>query len=223
MRQLGKIKCLENSSFSESQGQGEPPNQTYVLLFHGYGADAYDLQALAEVMDPEQKLHWLFPQGILEVPIGPGWTGRAWWNLDMQALQEMAVRGTQREMGNEKPESLPKIRGLIFEMIAQLKVPWHQIVLGGFSQGAMLATDIYLNAPETPKGLLILSGALINKSEWQPLVSKRAGQKFFISHGQNDAVLPHRGAQQLETLLTQGGMKGGLMSFLQGCALPQHS
>lgn len=191
---------------------------TWVILFHGFGADAYDLSTLQEVLRPAKPSSWLFPQGILEVPIGPGWTGRAWWNIDMQTLQKRHQSG-DHDMSGENP-AIDKARDMAFEMIAQLKTPWNKIVLGGFSQGAMLATDLFLRAPETPQGLVLFSPALINKEKWKPYVSQRQGARYFISHGQQDPVLPHRSAQQLESFLNAGGMKGGLFSFSGGHEIP---
>jgi phospholipase/carboxylesterase len=188
------------------------PQQT-MILFHGYGADAYDLRSLSEVITPRIPTQFLFPQGVLEVPIGPGWTGRAWWNIDMAALQAAAATGTPRDLSKEKHPTLPDLRKRVFAEIAKLNVPWNQIILGGFSQGAMLATDLFLNAPEAPKALVILSGALVNKEEWKALAPKRAGLKYFMSHGKGDQVLGIRGASQLESLLNESGMKGSLMSF----------
>jgi phospholipase/carboxylesterase len=194
---------------------------SWVILFHGFGADAYDLQSLSEVIvPPEGKSNWLFPQGVLEVSIGPGWTGRAWWNIDVDALARRQAQGENVDLSGEKPEGLEKLRPMIFEMIEQLGVPWNKIILGGFSQGAMLATDIFLHAGKTPRGLMIFSGALVNKENWKPLVPNRQGAKFFICHGQSDAVLPHRSGQQLETMLNAGGMKGGLYTFQGGHEIP---
>lgn len=195
------------------------PEQT-IILFHGYGADAYDLRSLCEVFSPGRPTQYLFPQGILEVPIGPGWTGRAWWPIDVQALQMAAMSGTPRDLSNERHPSLPELRKKIFTEIEKIKVPWNQIILGGFSQGAMLATDLFLNAAETPKGLIILSGALVNKEEWKTLAPKRAGSKYFMSHGKSDAVLSIRGASQLESLLNGAGLKGSLMNFQGGHEIP---
>ena len=113
-------------------------------------------------------LNFIFPQGILEVPIGPGWTGRAWWPINVQALQEAAMRGEPRDLSKETAPGIKELRKRIFDAIASLKVPWNQIILGGFSQGCMLATDICLNAPESPRALVCLSGALVNKEEWKP-------------------------------------------------------
>lgn len=212
--------------FSTSQGKLKAIDvivdkaPSWVILFHGFGADAYDLKSFSEVLHTKEPSNWLFPQGLLEVPIGPGWTGRAWWNIDVEALNRRAISGENVDLSGEKPEGLPKARAIALDAIAQLGVPWNQIILGGFSQGAMLATDLFLNAPETPKGLMLFSGALINKEDWKAKVPARAGSKFFICHGNKDMVLPHKCGQQLETLLNAGGMKGGLMTFPGGHEIP---
>ncbi len=210
MRKIGSLQALE------SHPRSEPPagqSAQHFILFHGYGADAYDLQSLAEVINPPEPTHFIFPQGVLEVPIGPGWTGRAWWNIDIEALQAAAMKGEARDLSKESPPSVPELRKKVMKAIEALNVPWNQIILGGFSQGAMLATDIFLHAPEAPKALVVLSGALVNKEEWKKVVSNRAGSPFFMCHGTKDAVLAHRGAAQLETFLIQAGMKGKLISF----------
>jgi len=215
MRQLGKIKCLESNLGDETSD--------LVILFHGYGADAYDLQTLSDVISTKKSMNWLFPQGPLEVPIGPGWTGRAWWQIDMNAIQEAVNRGQPRDLSIEYPEGLKKIRSQIFEMIEKTKIPWNRIILGGFSQGAMLATDIYLHSEQSAKGLVLFSGALLCKDDWKPLVSKHKDRRFFLSHGTNDLVLSHTGAQRLETLLTQNGMKGKLLSFNGAHEIPMQA
>lgn len=216
MRKLGTVQCLE-VPVANPQDEAQAD---VVILFHGYGADAYDLRSLSEALTPKRPTHWLFPQGVLEVPIGPGWTGRAWWNIDIASLERAAASGQPRDLSLEKPEGLEKLRPRIFEMIEKLQVPWNRIVLGGFSQGSMLATDIFLRAPEAPKGLIILSGALLNKPEWKELAPRRAGSRFFMSHGTQDLVLAHKGAAQLETLLTQAGLRGSLLTFQGGHEIP---
>lgn len=171
-------------------------------------------------MPTKKTFNWLFPNGPLEVPIGPAWTGRAWWTIDMLAIQRAAERGETRDMSQEVPAGLGKAYDMTMEMIRQLKVPWNKIVLGGFSQGAMLATELYLRAPETPQGLVIMSGTLINQEEWKKHLPARAGQRFFQSHGEMDQILGFKQAQKLETLLTQNGMKGSLMGFRGGHEIP---
>lgn len=210
MRKIGSLKTLEvHPSSAPNNGQ----DTQHFILFHGYGADAYDLQSLAEVITPKEPTHFLFPQGILEVPIGPGWTGRAWWNIDLAGIQMAAARGEPRDLSKESPASVPELRRKVMEAIESLGVPWDKIILGGFSQGAMLATDIFLNAPQAPKALVCLSGSLVNKEEWKKVVANRAGSPFFMCHGQQDPVLAIRGASQLETFLINAGLKGKLITF----------
>jgi len=203
MRKLAKVYCLD---------EYQDDNAPWMILLHGFGADASDLEPLKDHIPVNKKINWLFPQGILEVPIGPGWTGRAWWNIEMRTLET--------DFSATKPDGLLRARQELMSAIEALKVPWSKIILGGFSQGAMLATDLYLNAPEIPAGLVLMSGSLINKEELKPLVGKRKGEKFFQSHGEYDNVLPIRGARQLESLLNQNGMKGGLVSFSGGHEIP---
>lgn len=211
MRQLGKIHCEEIN---------HDDNAPWVIFFHGFGADAKDLFSLGQAIQTKKTVNWLFPNGPLEVPIGPGWTGRAWWNIDMMEVQRAVESGTHRDFTNETPKGLDKAFEKTMEMIKQLRVPWNQIVLGGFSQGAMLATELYLRAPETPAGLVIMSGTLLQQEEWKKLVPARAGEKFFQSHGENDTILGIKQAQQLGTLLNQNGMKGSLLSFRGGHEIP---
>lgn len=217
MRKLGSIQCIEVSPAANRMKAGTAP--LTMILFHGYGADAYDLQSLAEAITPPQEAHWLFPQGILEVPIGPGWMGRAWWPIDIARL-EAASRGEPFDFSTSRPDGLDALRTRVDQMVQELKVPWSQIVLGGFSQGAMLATDTFLRAEEAPKGLIIYSGALVNKSEWKDLAPRRSGSRFFMAHGKSDAILPYRSASQLESLLTGAGLVGSLMTFEGGHEIP---
>ena len=213
MRRIDRFQCLD----VPHQNQ---PADGLVILFHGYGADAYDLQTLSEVLAPTLNLDFLFPQGPLEVPIGPGWTGRAWWPIDVESLQKAAQSGTPRDLSLENPEGLKTLRPQVQKMLSQCGYPLSKVVIGGFSQGAMLATDTYLRTPVPCAGLMILSGALLCAPDWKELARARAGQSFFQSHGKSDSVLSHKGAAQLETALTQGGMKGHLQTFNGGHEIP---
>ncbi len=203
MRKLAKIYCLD---------EYQDDNAPWVILLHGFGADASDLEPLKEAIPTQKKINWLFPQGFLDVPIGPGWTGKAWWPIEMKSLET--------DFSASKPEGLDRARQELTKMIEALGVPWSKIILGGFSQGSMLAVDLYLNAPTTPAGLIIMSGSLINKEETRPLLEKRKGERFFQSHGEADTVLRIKGARQLESYLNQGGIKGSLLSFMGGHEIP---
>ncbi len=204
MRKLAKVYCLDEYHSDDSP---------WVILFHGYGADAADLEPLKNYIPTEKKINWLFPQGLTDVRIDAGRTGKAWFPLALSTLSN--------DFSAMRPEDLDKVRKELINMIEELKTPFNKIFLGGFSQGAMLAADLYLNAPETPAGLLLLSGSLFNKDELRPLVEKRRGERFFQCHGLSDQVLQIKGAHQLESFLNAGGMKGGCLTFPGGHEIPQ--
>ncbi len=92
-------------------------------------------------------------------------------------------------------------------------MPLSRLVLGGFSQGAMITTDLTLRLEEPPAGLCLLSGTLIAESEWTPRVKARAGLPVFQSHGENDGILPYANAEALRDLLTGAGLSVEFHSF----------
>lgn len=211
MRKVGPIQCQEVV---------QDPEAPWVVMFHGFGADSSDLKPLGDLIPTTKACNYLFPHGVLEVPIGPGWTGRAWWPIDMNRLQKQAEQGDEWDISTESPPSLPSVRQKIFQMIEAMRVPWNKIILSGFSQGGMLATDLALHAPENPLGLALMSTALINKADWKSVAGQRKGLPFFQSHGDKDAVLTLRNGQRLETFLNSAGLKGGLFKFSGGHEIP---
>lgn len=211
MRQLGKIHCIEHY---------ENDSLPWVILFHGYGADAQDLSQLNDLIPLQKKMNWLFPNGPLEVPIGPGWTGKAWWQIDMAAINEAAQRGTTRDMTLEDPPGLKKAADLANQMIDQLKVPRSQIVVGGFSQGAMLATELFLSSKQDFAGLISLSGTLLKKDIWKEKAAAKKGAQVFLSHGQSDQVLGFKYSEQLMTLFSQNQIKCMWTPFKGGHEIP---
>jgi phospholipase/carboxylesterase len=212
MRRLGSIHCLEKNV---------DDNGTWLILFHGFGADAQDLFSLSEVTPAPDDLNWLFPNGPLEVPIGPGYTGRAWWPIDMAEFNAAITSGVPRDLSKDTPAGLESAFEKAMKMIHDLRIPWNNIIIGGFSQGAMLATEIFLRAPESPKGLVILSGTTMHADKWRELAKSRKGIPFFMSHGDSDQVLGVKYAQMAETIFTQAGMTGRLNRFSGGHEIPE--
>jgi phospholipase/carboxylesterase len=213
MRKLGPLKCIDSVNNDDAP---------WIIFFHGYGADAGDLAPLAQEIPTATACNWLFPEGFLEVPIGWNWVGRAWWPVNVAELQEAQAAGVPRDLSKGTPAGLDVAYKKASEMLSALKVPWNKIILGGFSQGAMLATELYLNAPEAPLGLVMLSGACLHADLWREKAKDRTGKTFFLAHGESDPVLSIKGAQKLETILTQSGMKGRLMRFQGGHEIPPH-
>lgn len=203
MRQAGPLQAIE--IFNNPDGK-------WVILFHGYGADASDLASLVDHLDFQSNCNWLFPNGHMSVPISPGWTGRAWWNIKMSDLAEDWTFLCPPEMNSTVEK--------IFKMVASMKLEWKDIIIGGFSQGAMLATEVFLKAPSTCAGLICLSGTLLNKNHWAEHIKNRKGSTIFMSHGEADQVLPHKGSTQLQKFFEENGIKTQFVSFRGGHEIP---
>ncbi len=203
MRQAGPLKAVEVYNH---------PDSKWVILFHGYGADANDLASLVDSFVFTKPCNWLFPNGPLSVPIGPGWTGQAWWTIQMNELPS--------DWARLRPDGMDQAVDKALKMISSMKIPWKDIIIGGFSQGAMLATELFLKVEENPAGLICLSGTLLSQDTWSALIKKRSGTKIFMSHGEMDTVLPHKGSAQLQSFFEQNEVKTQFVSFRGGHEIP---
>lgn len=205
MRSCGPLKAIE---FFEN------PDGKWIILFHGYGADASDLAGLKDHFTFQPQCNWLFPNAPHEVPIGPGWTGRAWWTICMSELTP------DLDWTNLRPPGMDQAVATVQKMMASMKFEWKNVIIGGFSQGAMLATEVFLKAPETPAGLLCLSGTLLSEKIWEEHAPKRKGSTVLISHGEMDQVLPSRGSQRLQKFFEKHEIKTQYVSFSGAHEIP---
>ena len=190
------------------------PPALVAIFCHGFGAPGDDLVSLAPELcgladGLAERVRFVFPEAPLaldNVPFG----GRAWWPIDMMALQMAMARGLHRQMADEVPEGLAsarqKLTALLDVVLQQTGLTMDRVFLAGFSQGAMLATDTTLRLDEAPAGLGVLSGALLNQTEWRRLAPRRAGLSVIQSHGRADPILPFDGALALKGLLEEAGL-----------------
>lgn len=215
-RQLGELKAYVTGG-NDGQGGGDGP---VVVLLHGFGAPGFDLVDLGSMLDVPDEVRFVFPEAPLALDAGPG---RAWWMLDM-ALFEARARGERVDRSGDVPESLDarcrQLSGLLDAVQKELKVGMDRVVLGGFSQGSMLACDYALQAAHKPAGLMLLSSTLIALPRWQPGFASLAGVKVFQSHGQRDPILPFDDAERLRTLLTDASAAVQFTQFPGGHELP---
>lgn len=191
-----------------------------VLIFHGYGADAFNLGPLAEMCSPSKNWDWYFPQGLKEVHLGGGQYGRAWFDIDMNAIQRAMMSGTHRDLTNDYSNDLPQIRKQILDLVKVLQQKHSQLYIGGFSQGSMLSVELALHMEPLPAGLLVLSGNLVNQSEWSQLMPKLKGLRVFQSHGKNDPILSFEGGRKLNTLMQKSGVRLTFCDFVGEHEIP---
>ena len=199
-----------------------------VLLCHGYGAPGHDLVGIAmEWMtllgDDAGVFRFVFPAapGTLEELGMP--EGRAWWPINMARLAQQVQAQRFDELHQHEPDGLVPARKALAETVqATLDGLGGQetpLVLGGFSQGAMVSMDLTLRGlPQPPRMLFQFSGTLICRPAWQAALQQLAEQPaspliVFQSHGTHDSILPFSSAEALRDLLTDAGAEVTFHSF----------
>jgi phospholipase/carboxylesterase len=165
-----------------------------LVLHHGRGADESDLLALADVLDPERRLHVVTPRAPLELP---GWPGYHWYVVP--------------RVGYPDPETFyDAYRGLAAfhdELWEQTGVPSERTVLGGFSMGSVMSYALGLGADRPPPaGILAFSGFVPVVDGWEPDLVGRKGLRVFVAHGRNDPIMEVGFARRARELLDAGGI-----------------
>ncbi len=178
--------------FRERPAGGDPAG--LLVLHHGRGADEQDLLGLADVLDPERRLHVVTPRAPLTLP---GWPGHHWYVVP--------------RVGHPDPDTFHAAFAALAELHDEL---WErtgtspeQTVFGGFSMGSVMSYALGL-APgrPAPAGVLAFSGFVPTVDGWEPSLADRTGLRAFIAHGRQDPIMDVAFARRARGLLEGGGL-----------------
>lgn len=225
MQTFGELDC----HVIDPRG-GQP--RLAVLLCHGFGAGGDDLVPVAQALAasrPEIAEHVSFVTPEAPLTLGDMGYGeaRAWWMLDLQsvAARRAGEADAMQRHRSEMPEGLVparrQLRAALDALLARSGLSLGQVVIGGFSQGAMLTTDLALRLDEPPAALWALSGTLIAEAEWRRLAARRAGLPVFQSHGTRDPILSFAHAAALRDLLREQGLAVDFLEFPGEHTIPE--
>jgi phospholipase/carboxylesterase len=140
-----------------------------LVLFHGRGADEHDLFPLLDVLDPERRLDGFCPRGPLTLPPG----GAHWYVVPRVGFPDPATFNASYDEAAAWLDSLPH----------------PQVVLGGFSQGAVMAYALGLGATRPrPTAIAAFSGFIPEVEGWQ-LDVERPLPPVAIGHGTFDPII----------------------------------
>ena len=180
--------------YAERPAAGEAAG--LLVLHHGRGADEHDLLGLADVLDPERRLHVVTPGAPLSFPGAPG---KHWYAVPRVGFPDPDTFWAGHRRLAEFHDALWERTGLTPQ----------QTVFGGFSQGSVMSYALGLDPSRpAPAGLLAFSGFVPTVEGWTPDVNDRAqfGTRAFIAHGRNDPVMDIAFARAARELLEAGGM-----------------
>jgi len=168
---------------------GQPP---ILVLLHGLGADEHDLMGLAPELDPRLLIV------CIQAPLEYGNGGYAWfdvqWDADgIKVAPEQAL--ASRDLLIDTLRSLPEALG----------VEPCKVLLGGFSQGAMMSLGVALSEPDLISGVLLMSGRILPEFVPEEVLEATRELPFCVQHGTNDGVLSVQGSRQIRDLLEKSG------------------
>jgi phospholipase/carboxylesterase len=164
------------------------------VLHHGRGAEEYDLLSLADVLDPQRRLHVATPRAPLTLPGLPGYH---WYVVP--------------RVGYPDPDSFRSAYAALSEFHDELwqrtGVAPDRTVLGGFSMGSVMSYSLGLGADRpAPAGILAFSGFVPVVEGWEPQLADRQGLRAFIAHGRRDPIMAVDFARSARKLLEDGGL-----------------
>jgi phospholipase/carboxylesterase len=179
----------------------------HLILCHGFGANASDLRGVAPLIDPEGSFSFHFPEA--PYPIFPD--ARAWFPSDPEELGDALSGELWRNLPDYDSPAMDDSLSALLDDIDALGIPSEDLVIGGFSQGSMMALLASLSRPCA--AAILLSSALFSRKRLRSLLSGAARPPVFMGHGLHDRVLPWNAGQALGNFLSTAGLEVEFHSF----------
>ncbi len=165
--------------FLDLRPQG--PWNAAIVWLHGLGADGHDFAPFfsqSAWLPPETRV--LLPHApFRSVTLNMGFTMRAWYDIrnadlsaepDRPGIQDSAAR-----------------LGAFLKDLEEQGLDSHRIVLGGFSQGGVMALWTGLSYPRPLAGMAALSAYLPEDPPIEPI---QRDSPLWLAHGRDDSLIP---------------------------------
>lgn len=177
--------------YEERPASGPP--EGLLVLHHGRGADEHDLLSVADVLDPERRLHVVTPGGPLTVP---GWPGKHWYVVPRVGYPDPETfAAAYRSLGRFHDETWQRTG-----------IEPARTVFGGFSMGSVMSYAMGLGAGRPPVGgILAFAGFIPTVEGWAPDLPAHQPTRVFIAHGRQDQVMDIAFARRANELLVASG------------------
>jgi phospholipase/carboxylesterase len=163
-----------------------------LVLHHGRGASELDLLGLANVLDPQQRLHVVTPRAPLTIAGGYHWY-------------------VVPRVGYPDPDTFhaayDKLAAFHDELWQRTGIAPEKTVFGGFSMGSVMSYSLGLSGGRPkPAGILAFSGFIPTVDGWQHDLGSRPDLPVLIAHGRRDPIMDVEFARRARALLEAGGL-----------------
>jgi len=162
-----------------------------LVLFHGRGADENDLFPLLDALDPEWRLVGATPRGPLSLPPG----GAHWYILGGIGTPESTTFHASFAAAAEWLDAF----------LAEHGVGYDRLVLGGFSQGGVMAYSLGLGAGRPRPAAIFAFSSFIPTVEGFELDLSPPLPPVAIGHGTLDSVIEVEWGRRARELLESAG------------------
>lgn len=157
------------------------------ILVHGRGADPRDMAGLAQAFR-RPGFAWLMPAAA----------GNTWYPFSFLSPREKNQPGID--------SGLSVIDGLVKQALDR-GIPENKLVIGGFSQGACLASEFCVRYPRKYGALLAFSGGLIGPPGmgWDDVRADLSGVEVFLGCSDVDPHIPKERVIETEQVFARLG------------------
>ena len=183
--------------------------RSVVVFLHGYGANGADLLGLADPLS-EHLPDTLFiapdaPEMIPGVPNGYQW-------FPIPYIDGSSEEESERGMD----AAVEDLNSFLDALMVDEDVPPEQVVLFGFSQGAMMSLHIAPRREDELAGVVAIAGRLLRPDLLADEVVGRP--PILLVHGDQDDVVPPQSLQLAAEALEEAGWKDVFAHVMQGTA-----
>jgi phospholipase/carboxylesterase len=158
-----------------------------LVLLHGRGADELDLVPVLDLLDPERRLVGISPRGPLSLPPG----GAHWYAV--------------KEIGYPDPGTFHPTYEAVAAWLDSLGFPLDRVVLGGFSQGAVMSYALGLGTGRPRPAAIVAFSGFVPTLPGFELDLEPPLPQVAIGHGTFDPVIGVEWGRSAKELLEGAG------------------
>lgn len=163
--------------YEEVRAAKSGQTKNLVIMLHGVGSNSSDLISLADYLNLNQDTTFLSPNAPYEYDMAP--TGFQWFSLRDRSTQSM-----YRALASEGQV----FNNYIDKKLSEYDLSPADLIVLGFSQGAMLALHHLPRRNEPINSIIAVSGALIKPDVLAEEIKSKPD--VLLIHGNQDPVVP---------------------------------
>ena len=179
-----------------------------IILLHGYGSHMGDLASLSPAIDRTGYVY-AFPNAPMPMQVGFGMVGYAWTSFG------------EADTDAEAQSAEEKLSAFFEEVMERYDTEPGQVVLGGFSQGGMMAYRNGLPNPQLFRGVAALSSRVENPDAMRQRLPASRAQSIFVSHGTLDPMIPVADGRRSHRFLVEQGYTPEYREYEMGHEISQ--